>query len=90
MSSPENSQFNESRKPPTANVADTIDEPPLRVSGGRRLQGGAKFIDHNNVIQAVRRIGDFKLFKFASEAREVMFRGTISPEAVTIIKKGDR
>ncbi len=49
------------------------------------IQGGARFVDHNNVIGAVKRAGDLRGVRDAKRAQEVLFRGTIPSEAVRII-----
>ena len=54
----------------------------LRVT--RRL--GVGFADHNNVVQAARRSGDLRAVRDATRAREVLFRGAVPQEAITLIQ----
>lgn len=50
-------------------------------------EGGAKFIDHNNVLQATKRHGTKTDIKNAKLAQEVLFKGEIPANAIKLIKK---
>lgn len=53
----------------------------------KAVEGGARYIDHNNVVDAVRRSGNLRAVRDAKRAEEVLFRGTIPKEAVRIISE---
>lgn len=43
----------------------------------KAVQGGANFIDHNNVVGAMRRAGNSRGLRDAKRSEEVLFRGSI-------------
>jgi RHS repeat-associated protein len=47
---------------------------------------GVGFIDHNNVVQAARRSGTLTDVQNAIRAEEVLFRGSIPPEVIRLIR----
>ena len=49
------------------------------------IQGGAKFIDHNNVLQSVERAGSLVNRRDVKRALEVLFKGEIPFDAIKII-----
>jgi hypothetical protein len=49
------------------------------------MQGGAKFIDHNNVLQAAEKLGSLITRRDAKRALEVLFKGEIPFDAIKII-----
>ncbi|WP_147443943.1 RHS repeat-associated core domain-containing protein [Corallococcus sicarius] len=51
------------------------------------MEAGAGFVDHDNVVQAVRRVGDSKAVVDATCAQEVLFRGKVPRKAIKLIKR---
>ncbi|MFP1830431.1 RHS repeat-associated core domain-containing protein, partial [Lonsdalea quercina] len=57
----------------------------IEIDVKKAIQGGAKFIDHNNVLQAVERGGNLVDRRNAKRALEVLFKGEIPFDAIKII-----
>jgi RHS repeat-associated protein len=62
----------------------------VAIGVDQAVAGGVGFVDHNNVMQAVRRSGTALDISNASSAREVMFKGPtpIPPTAITVVRGG--
>ncbi|MFC3503111.1 LamG-like jellyroll fold domain-containing protein [Micromonospora krabiensis] len=58
----------------------------VAIDVNKAIAGGAKFIDHNNVMQAARRSGDSRVVRDARRAEEVLFVGPIPRDAITLIR----
>ena len=52
----------------------------------KAIAGGAGYVDHNNVMQAVNRSGTPTDVRNAARAEEVMFKGPVSRDAIDIIE----
>ncbi|MBI6547191.1 RHS repeat-associated core domain-containing protein, partial [Xenorhabdus lircayensis] len=59
----------------------------IAIDVKKAVKLGAKYIDHNNVMQAVMREGSLEARKNAKIAEEVLFKGEIPFEAIKILKK---
>jgi hypothetical protein len=57
----------------------------VEIDVDEAIAGGAKFIDHNNVMQAARRGGDSRVVRDARRAEEVLFSGSIPRNAMRFI-----
>jgi hypothetical protein len=53
----------------------------------KAVEGGAKFVDHKNVVQTTKRSGDLKAVRDTKRAEEVLFKGEITPEAIKLIRE---
>jgi len=58
----------------------------VAIDVNKAIAGGAKFIDHNNVMQAAKRSGDSRIVRDARRAEEVLFVGSIPHDAITLIR----
>ncbi|GAA0811418.1 LamG-like jellyroll fold domain-containing protein [Spirilliplanes yamanashiensis] len=58
----------------------------VAIDVNKAIAGGAKFIDHNNVMQAANRSGDSRVVRDARRAEEVLFVGSIPHDAITLIR----
>ncbi len=59
----------------------------IEIDVKKAIQGGAKFIDHNNVLQAAEKFGSLITRRDAKRALEVLFKGEIPFDAIKIIGK---
>ena len=50
------------------------------------MRTGTGFVDHNNVLQGAARSGDLRAVRDAKRAQEVLFKGAIPAEAITLIR----
>jgi len=51
----------------------------------KAIAGGSRYIDHTNVLQAVRRAGTHRMVEDAKSAEEVLFRGHVPADAVQLV-----
>ncbi|MBK9033456.1 MAG: hypothetical protein IPL61_19690 [Myxococcales bacterium] len=58
----------------------------LRIDVNKAVEGGARYIDHGNVVQAVGRAGNPTVERYARDATEVLFRGLIPISAIERIR----
>jgi hypothetical protein len=57
----------------------------IEIDVKKAMQGGAKFIDYNNVLQAAEKFGSLITRIDAKRALEVLFKGEITFDAIKII-----
>ncbi|MFC5474360.1 RHS repeat-associated core domain-containing protein [Paraherbaspirillum soli] len=76
--------------------ASLTEEATLRFESGNgmvkidveaAIAGGAKYVDHNNVLQGAKQSKDLKVQRDARRAEEVLFKGEIPHEAMTLCRK---
>ncbi|WP_407566802.1 polymorphic toxin-type HINT domain-containing protein [Polymorphospora sp. A560] len=60
----------------------------VEVDIDKAIAGGAKFVDHNNVMQAATRSGNSRVVRDARRAEEVLFIGVIPYDAMTLVRGG--
>ncbi|MDB4953968.1 MAG: insecticidal toxin complex protein, partial [Myxococcales bacterium] len=61
----------------------------VKIDVSKAISGGAGYVEHNNVLQAVQRaFGRNIHFKNAQSAEEVMFKNGIPREALELIRDG--
>ena len=71
----------------TADAADRFDSGNglVEIDIKKATMGDTTFIDHNNVMSAVKRKGTLTDKKNAERAKEVLFKGEIPYDAITLL-----
>lgn len=59
----------------------------VAIDVNRAMAAGAGFVDHGNVVAALRRAGDFTAVRNAIATQEVLFTGPISQTAIRFVRR---